>query len=73
MRPFLYLLAFVLLAGIFGGAFADREQRIIEEAHKRASEQHARIYAALAACANGGSFVTDEHLIVCKRRAKKTP
>lgn len=44
MRPFFYLLAFVLLAGIFEGAFADREQKVIEEAHKRASEQHARIY-----------------------------
>ena len=69
MRPFLYLLAFVLLAGIFEGAFADREQKVIEEAHKRASEQHARIYAALAHCLNGGSLHTNDVLVTCKRKA----
>ena len=72
MRPLLYLIAFVVLAGIFEGAFAEREARVIEEAHKRASEQHARIYAMFTKCMSERVSIYDgqELVATCYPRRK---
>ena len=59
MRPLLDLIAFIVLAGIFEGALAEREARVIEEAHKRAAEQHARVYAMFARCMSEPTVITD--------------